>query len=111
MAAYIPRQGDFVSVTFDPQSGHEHLGRRPALVVSKDAFNRHTGFAMLCPITNTRRDYPFHVDLSHEKGVMGFVMVEQLKSLDYRARDAKRIGKASDEVLSNVLALLDACLY
>lgn len=111
MAAYIPRQGDFVSVTFDPQSGHEQRGRRPALVVSKDAFNRHTGLAMLCPLTNTHREYPFHVDLSHEKGVTGFVMVEQLKSLDYRARDAKRIGKASDEVLSNVLALLDACLY
>jgi len=111
MAAYIPRQGDFVSVTFDPQSGHEQRGRSPALVVSKDAFNRHTGFAMLCPLTNTRREYPFHVDVSQEIGVTGFVMVEQLKSLDYRARDAKRIGKASDDVLAKVLALLDACMY
>ena len=55
MAAYIPNQGDLVALDFDPQSGHEQKGRRPALVVSKDAFNRATGLAICCPITNTDR--------------------------------------------------------
>ena len=59
MPAYIPRKGDYVAATFDPQSGHEQKGRRPALVISNDLFNRHTGLAIVCPVTNTRRDYPF----------------------------------------------------
>ena len=61
MAAYVPRQGDIISITFDPQSGHEQKGRRPALVVSKDLFNRSTGVAIVCPVTNTERGFPFHV--------------------------------------------------
>jgi len=61
VARYIPKQGDFVVLSFDPQAGHEQKGRRPALVVSNTLFNRHTGMAMACPITNTFRDFPFHV--------------------------------------------------
>ena len=45
MAAYVPKQGDIIAITLDPQSGHEQKGRRPALVVSKDLFNRSTGLA------------------------------------------------------------------
>jgi len=55
MAGYIPRQGDYIHLRFDPQSGHEQQGRRPALVVSNDTFNKHTGLAMVCPLTNTHR--------------------------------------------------------
>lgn len=61
MAAYVPHKGDFVLLTFDPQSGHEQRGRRPALVVSNDLFNKHTGLCIVCPVTNARCDYPFHV--------------------------------------------------
>jgi mRNA interferase MazF len=86
MAEYVPRKGDLIAVTFDPQSGHEQRGRRPALVVSNDLFNKHTGLAIVCPITNTRRDYPFHVAVPANKNVTGFVMVEQVKSIDFRAR-------------------------
>ena len=61
MRRYIPRKGDFVTLSFDPQSGHEQQGRRPALVVSNDLFNKHAGLAFVCPITNTDRSYPFHL--------------------------------------------------
>lgn len=111
MAAYVPRQGDFIAVAFDPRSGHEQSGRRPALVISHDLFNQHTGLAIVCPITNTRRDYPFHVAIPAGGEVTGFVMVEQVRSIDYRARRAKRIGKAPDEVLQEALSLLDACVF
>jgi mRNA interferase MazF len=111
MAQYIPRKGDIIAVTFDPQSGHEQRGRRPALVISNDLFNKHTGLCFVCPITNTRRDYPFHAPLPENKDVTGFVMTEQIKSIDFRARGAKRIGKAPDRVLQEVLSLLDACIY
>jgi mRNA interferase MazF len=111
MAEYIPRKGDVIAVTFDPQSGHEQRGRRPALVVSNDLFNKHAGLCIVCPITSTRRDYPFHVPISGNQDVTGFVMVEQVKSIDFRARRAKRIGKAPEPVLLEALALLDACIY
>ena len=111
MASYVPRQGDFVAVTFDPQSGHEQKGRRPALVVSKDAFNRGTGLAIVCPVTSTRRDFPFHVPVPAGSRLTGFIMVEQVKSLDFRARGARRIERAPDDLLAEVLSILDACIY
>jgi mRNA interferase MazF len=111
MARYIPKQGDFVVVSFDPQSGHEHKGRRPALVVSKTEFNRHTGMAMLCPITNTFRNYPFHVAVPEESKLTGFIMVEQIKSVDYGSRRTKFVSKAPRAVVDEVLGILDACIY
>jgi mRNA interferase MazF len=111
VAAYVPHKGDFIAVTFDPRSGHEQRGRRPALVVSNDLFNKHTGLCIACPITSTRRDYPFHVAIPEGQDVTGFVMTEQVKSLDFRARNVKRIGVASEQVLQEALALLDACIY
>jgi mRNA interferase MazF len=111
MPMYVPRKGDYIAVTFDPQSGQEQKGRRPALVVSNDLFNRHTGLAIVCPITNTRRDFPFHVAIAANPNITGFVMVEQVKSIDFRARRASRIARASGEVLDQVLSILDACIY
>lgn len=111
MGAYVPCKGDFVALTSDPQSGHEQRGRRPALVISNDLFNKHTGLCIACPVTNTRRDYPFHVSIPDGHEVSGVVMVEQVKSIDFRARDVKRIGTAPGPVLDEVLSLLDACIY
>ena len=111
MAAYVPKQGDIIAITFDPQSGHEQKGRRPALVVSKDLFNRRTGLAIVCPVTNTERGFPFHVPIPSGSKLTGFIMVEQVKSVDFRARRAMRIEYGSDELLSEVLAILDACIY
>ena len=111
MAAYVPRKGDLVALSFDPQSGREQRGRRPALVVSNDLFNKRTGLCIACPITNTRRDYPFHVAIPEGRDVTGFVMVEQVKSIDFRAREATRIGTAPAQVLEETLSILDACIY
>ncbi len=66
MTRYVPEKGDFAILTFDPQAGREQQGRRPAWVVSNTLFNRHTGLAMMCPITNTRRNIPFHVAVPNE---------------------------------------------
>jgi mRNA interferase MazF len=109
--AYIPKKGDFIAVTFDPQSGHEQKGRRPALVISNTLFNQQTGLTIVCPLTTTDRGYPFHVAVIKNRDVKGFVMVEQVKSMDFRAREAKPIGKASDDLLDEVLSILDACIY
>ncbi len=111
MAAYVPKQGDIIAITLDPQSGHEQKGRRPALVVSKDLFNRSTGLAIVCPVTNTERGFPFHVPIPKNNKLTGFVMVEQIKSVDFRTRRAKRIEHSNEELLSEVLSILDACIY
>jgi mRNA interferase MazF len=111
MKSDVPRKGDFVALTFDPQSGHEQKGSRPALVVSNTLFNEHTGLAIVCPLTNRDRGFPFHVAVLNHTAVTGFVMVEQVKSVDFRARKAHHIGTASAEVLDEVLSLLDACIY
>jgi mRNA interferase MazF len=111
MPGYVPHKGDFVALTFDPQSGHEQSRRRPALVVSNDLFNKHTGLCIVCPITSTRRDHPFHVPIPVSQCVTGFVMVEQVKSIDFCSRKAKRIGESPEQVLQEVLSILDACIY
>jgi len=111
MAVYIPRQGDIIAITFNPQSDHEQKGRRPALVVSKDLFNSNTGLAIVCPLTNTDRGFPFHVPVPENSSLTGFIMVEQVKSVDFRTRQAKHIERAPDELLANVLSILDACIY
>ena len=94
-------------MTFDPQAGHEQKGRRPALVVSNDLFKKRTGLAIVCPITNTRRDFPFHVAVADDPTLTGFIMVEQVRSVDFRARRARRIARTSDAVMDEVLSLLD----
>ncbi|HET6879443.1 MAG TPA: type II toxin-antitoxin system PemK/MazF family toxin [Pirellulales bacterium] len=110
MARYIPKRGDFVSLTFDPQSGHEQKGRRPALVLSHELFNRHTGMIIACPVTNTDRGVPFHLRIPATASVTGVVMVDQMKSVDFAARRAKFIEPAPAPLLDDVLAVLDTCI-
>jgi mRNA interferase MazF len=107
---YIPDKGDFISVSFDPQSGHEQKGRRPAIVVSNLLFNRATGLAIVCPITNTDRRIPFHLPVPKSSSLTGFVMVEQVKAIDYKARNAKFIEKATDELLEEINAIVNVCI-
>ena len=111
MPGYVPQKGDFVILTFEPQAGHEQRGRRPALVVSNTLFNRHTGLAMVCPITKTFRKIPFHVAIPEESSLTGYIMVEQLKSVDSGRRRTKFVEKAPGFVVDEVLSILDACLY
>jgi mRNA interferase MazF len=107
---YIPRKGDFVTLSFDPQAGHEQKGRRPALVVSNDLFNEHTGLVIVCPITNTDRGFPFHLAVPRDASVTGFVMVEQVKSVDHAIRRARFVERAPPDFVADVLDLIDACI-
>lgn len=109
MPRYIPQKGDFITLSFDPQAGHEQKGRRPALVVSNDLFNKHTGLAIVCPVTNTDRNFPFHLAVPSSSSLTGFVMVEQVKSIDYAVRRAKFVESGPKEFVADVLDLIDAC--
>lgn len=107
--AYIPEQGDICRITLNPQSGHEQKGRRPALVVSNKEYNRITGLSICCPITNTDNKFPLHVKISCST-TTGFVMIEHLKSLDYKSSQAEFIEKLDEDTLIEVLSRINACL-
>jgi len=111
MPNYTPEKGDFLIATFDPQSGHEQKGRRPALVISNSLFNKATELTIVCPITNKNRNIPFHIEVSEKSSLTGFIMVEQVKSINYISRQVKFIEKADDGILNEVLSVLDACIY
>ncbi len=111
MAAYIPAKGHFVILSFDPQSGHEQKGRRPALVISNRLFNKHTGLAIVCPITNTNRRIPFHIRIPPESSLTGYIMAEQVKSVDFVSRRIKFVEKAPHETVIETLGILDAAVY
>jgi mRNA interferase MazF len=104
--AYIPEQGDIIYLEFDPQAGHEQKGKRPALVVSNNTYNRFTNMAMVCPITNTDRDFPLHVELDERTRTTGVVMCEQVKALDAKARKATFSEKAPFDIIEEVVDIL-----
>ncbi len=107
---YVPRRGDAVWLQFDPQTGHEQAGRRPALVLSPEAYNGRVGLAILCPITSQAKGYPFEVVLPDGSGISGVVLSDQVKSLDWRARQADLIEALPPRVTEEVLAKLDTLL-
>lgn len=109
MKGYVPAAGDVITLDFDPQSGHEQKGRRPAIVLSNETFNRGTHLAIVCPVTSKDKGFPFHLPLPEGGEISGFVMVEQVKSIDYRVRRAKRVEKAPAELMTEIRALLEAC--
>jgi len=109
MVKYIPEQGDIVALTFDPQSGHEQKGRRPAIIISNKTFNQHLGLAFACPITNTKRDFPFHIKVESDN-ITGYIMSEQMKSINYNARKIKFIEKAKQNTINQILGIIDSII-
>lgn len=102
--SYVPDRGDVVWLTFNPQAGHEQAGRRPALVLSPATYNGKTGLALLCPVTNQIKGYPFEVAIPDGLAVTGVILSDQIKSLDWRVRQAEYINALSTEVVARVLA-------
>jgi mRNA interferase MazF len=104
MPAYAPRRGDVVWLTFDPQAGHEQAGRRPAFVVSPEAYNRKTGLVIACPVTSRMKGYPFEVPLPPRSAVAGVILSDQIKSLDWKARRAEFASATDEATLDEVVA-------
>ena len=104
--AFVPDAGDFVWLTFDPQAGREQAGRRPALVLSPKIYNARSGLALACPITSQVKGYPFEVPVPAGYGAAGVILADHLKSIDWRARHAERLGRCTNEVMGEVRAKL-----
>lgn len=107
---YCPRRGDIVWLHFSPQAGYEQAGRRPALVLSPESYNRKVGLALFCPITSHVKGYPFEVEVPPGLDVAGVVLSDQVKSLDWKARDIRYGGPMPVEVLRDVIAKLGALM-
>jgi mRNA interferase MazF len=108
--ANAPDRGDAVWITLNPQAGHEQAGRRPALVLSPVAYNRKVGLAVLCPITNQIKGYPFEVVIPHGLKVTGAILSDQVKNLDWKAREAKLICRLPQTVTNETLGKLNTLL-
>jgi mRNA interferase MazF len=107
--AYVPGRGDVVWLHFDPKAGHEQAGHRLALVLSPKRYNKLTSLMLCCPLTTSVKGYPFEVSTTvGDKS--GVVLADQVKSLDWRARKAKKAGVVEPEILDDVLAKIETLL-
>lgn len=106
----IPDRGDVVYLDFDPQAGREQKGRRPALVLSPLSYNRRVGLFVVCPITNQVKGYPFEVVIPAGFKVTGAILSDQVKSLDWQARQASFLDHLPQYIIDDVLAKIDVLL-
>lgn len=98
-----PARGDLVYVNFNPQAGHEQAGKRPGIILSPKSFNHVTGFAIICPITRQQKEYPFEVVLPDGLAFEGVILTDQVKSLDWRARQVQIKGAVSADIVTECL--------
>ena len=107
---YFPERGDIVWLNFDPQTGHEQKGKRPAIVISPKEYNKKTGLGLFCPITSKIKNYPFEVRIETEK-ITGVILSDQVKSLDWKTRKIEFIVKANpvkvEETIDKISVLLN----
>jgi mRNA interferase MazF len=110
LRTYVPQRGDVVWITFNPQAGHEQAGRRPALILSPQAYNGKVGLAILCPITTQIKGYPFEVLIPPGLPITGAILADQVKNLDWRARKAELICPLPPRIMTEVFQKLGTLL-
>ena len=108
--SYLPESGDIVWLNFNPQTGHEQSGRRPALVISPQAYNEKTDLAIFCPITNQVKGYPFEVEIPDGLEIIGVILSDQIKSLDWKTRKAEFICKLPKAALKETINKINVLL-
>lgn len=107
---YVPERGEVVWLNFNPQAGHEQAGHRPALVLSPASYNLKTGLMLCCPIIRQVKGYPFEVPVTGDASIPGAILADQVKSLDWRVRQARLKGRVTHETMATVLARARALL-
>jgi mRNA interferase MazF len=102
------KQGDIIKVSFDPRSGHEQAGFRPALVISNNEFNKRTKLAIVCPITKTDNKFPLHVPLDKRTTTTGVILCEHMRTLDLQSRKNKYVESVPEDILKLVTDIVTA---
>lgn len=107
---YIPKQGDICYANFSPTIDHEQSGKRPLVIISRYSFNKFTGMAIVCPITSDMKIFPTHYKLLNTKKIKGMVLCENVRSIDYKARDISFIEKIDEIELEEILDILNGSI-
>jgi mRNA interferase MazF len=110
MSSYIPQRGDVVWINMYPHAGHEQAGRRPAVVLSPRSYNAKVGLALFCPVTNQVKGYPFEVIIPQGLEVTGVILSDQVKSLDWKIRNAEYYDKVPEIVVLEIFKKLSTLL-
>jgi mRNA interferase MazF len=103
----IPARGDIIRLEFNPRTGSEQAGYRPAIVISPSAYNRISKIILVCPITSRQKGWPFEVELPEQLQTHGVVLVDQLKAVDCSARQARFVEQVSSEFMDELLGRLE----
>jgi len=111
MVNYVPARGDIIWLDFTPQTGHEQAGRRPAFVISPKSYNQKVGLGLFCPITNQIKNYPFEVRIPNNLNISGVVLSDQIKSLDWKARNAEFICNLDEVTIDEVLVKIQVLIF
>ncbi len=105
-----PAEGDLIEIDDESAVGHEQKGRRPAMVVSIDAFQE-TGLAIVCPVTThrgktvrPRSDLEIAVPPGH--AVTGVILSHQVKTIDWKSRNMTVLERLPRATLLSVRARL-----
>ena len=106
---YIPERGDIVWLNFDPQAGKEIKKRRPALILTPREYNRYK-YAIVCPMTGNATKRPFKIDFINDAGIESAIIIEQIKSIDWRERQAEFKEKAPHDVVENAIDMIGMLL-
>lgn len=107
---YVPCRGDIVWLQFSPQTGNRQSGKRPAYVISPRQYNSKVKLGLFCPVTSRIKGYPFEVHIPENNKIEGVILVDQIKSLDWQARQAELIYKLPDQIFEEVNAKLKALI-
>ena len=102
------KQGTIIKINFNPQSGHEQAGYRPAVVISNNVFNQKTKLSIVCPITNTNNHFPLHIPLDNRTKTTGVILCEHIKALDLNSKTIQIEEKLPDDILQNVIDIVYA---
>lgn len=104
------QQGDIIAIDLDPVKGHEQSGSRPAVVISNQDYQNIMGLAIVCPITNKIKSFPSHVLLDARTRTTGAILCEHVRSIDLKARNARRIESLPEDIMVEALAIIHSCL-
>lgn len=107
---YVPDRGHVVWLDFDPQAGHEQAKRRPAIILSPASYNGVTSLALCCPVTSQVKGYPFEVAMPPGGKAQGVALADQVRSLDWRARNAAYLDALPADAVAQILARARALL-
>jgi len=103
MVNNIPQQGDIITIDLDPRMGHEQQGFCPVIILSNDIVSQYTNVVIVAPISTTQRRLPLYYNLPDNLNTKGTVLLDQLVTLDYKARSFKFIEKVSLDFLNQLL--------